>query len=89
MVEVAFKDGVLEVVAKVAAGLKDFAQALVIRDVVANKVGGAHGVYRCLPGHEGDVFRDFSGEAFGEDARLEFEGAAVADFVFKDRMGNE
>src|SRR5262249_10791300 len=40
--QLAFEDGVLQVVAIVAHGLEDFAQALVVADVVADKVTCTH-----------------------------------------------
>ena len=40
--QLAFKDGVLQVVAPAAHGLKDFAEALIVTDVVADEVGGTH-----------------------------------------------
>lgn len=42
-----------------------------------------------LSDQEGGVFGDFGGQGFGEDAGLEFEGAAVADFVIEEGMGDE
>ena len=45
--ELALEDGELEVVAEAAHGLEDAAEALVVGDVVADEVGGAHfGNYR-------------------------------------------
>jgi hypothetical protein len=41
--ELAFEDGVLEVIAVVAHGLEDLPQALVIANVVADEVRGTHG----------------------------------------------
>ena len=40
--ELAFEDGVLEVVAVTAHGLEDLAEAVVVADVVADEVGLAH-----------------------------------------------
>ena len=40
--QLALEDGELQMVAVPAHGLKDFAQALVVADVVADQVGGAH-----------------------------------------------
>ena len=40
--ELAFEDGVLEVVAVAAHGFEDFAEALVVGDVVADEVGLSH-----------------------------------------------
>jgi hypothetical protein len=40
--ELAFKDGVLEVVAETAHELEDFAEAAVVSDVVTDEIGLAH-----------------------------------------------
>ena len=40
--KLALEDGVLQMVAVPAHGLEDFAQALVVADVVADQVGRAH-----------------------------------------------
>jgi hypothetical protein len=42
--ELAFEDGVLEVVAETAHEFEDFAEAAVVGDVVADEIGLAHGV---------------------------------------------
>lgn len=38
---------------------------------------------------EGNISADFAGEDASEDAELEFERAAVADFIVEERMGDE
>lgn len=40
--ELALEDGKLEVIAEIAHGLEDLAQALVVGDIVADQIGGAH-----------------------------------------------
>jgi len=40
--ELAFEDGVLEVIAESAHGLENLAETAVIRDVVADEIGLAH-----------------------------------------------
>jgi hypothetical protein len=41
-VQIAFENGVLEMVAKVATRFEGSAQSLIIGDIVANKIDGAH-----------------------------------------------
>ena len=38
---------------------------------------------------EGDVSWDFAGKGFGQDAGLQFQSTAVADFVVEDRMDDK
>jgi len=54
--QLALEDGELQVVAEPAHGLEDFAEALVVADVVADEVGGAHGY---IVAFEGLKFRYF------------------------------
>ena len=42
--ELAFEDGILDVVAGLAEGLEDLPEAFVVADVVADQIGGAHRV---------------------------------------------
>jgi hypothetical protein len=83
--QVAFEDGVLQVIAKVLARFEGQAQALAVGDVVADEIRGAHG----LSGEQRCVLRDLAGKSFAKQSGLQFEGSPVADFVIKDRMGND
>src|ERR1035438_2257661 len=44
--QLTLEDGILEMVTKSPHGLKDLAQTLFVADVIAHKVGEAHGLHR-------------------------------------------
>ena len=83
--QVTLENGVLQVIAKIFARLECKTEPLAFGNVIADEIGGAHG----LSGEEGYVLRDFAGQGFAEQPSLEFERSAVADFVVEDGMGQE
>jgi hypothetical protein len=46
-------------------------------------------IFPFLPRCHGDIDGDFTGQRAGEDAGLEFERAAITDFVIEQRMGDQ
>ncbi len=83
--QVAFENRILQVIAKIFARLERKAESFAFGDVVADKIGGAHG----LSGEEGYVLRDFAGQGLAKQPGLEFKGAAVADFVVEYGVGQQ
>jgi hypothetical protein len=67
------------------AQLEDAPQPLGIADVVGDDEVAAH---RRSAGHERDVVADLAGEAFGEHAGLQLDGAPVADLVAEDGVSD-
>ena len=78
-VELAFKDRVLEMIAPGAHDAEDEAEAFVVADVVANEVGGAHGLGK-IGGFDGD----YAGEAPEVGA---VQGEQIRDAVYAHVRG--